>query len=81
VPVPEVSAAVSLAVIAGVLAITAVTSLVTARHQAATGQAEQAEPAGQAEQAEPAGQAGLAGPVRVPRARRADAAGHPRSRP
>ena len=39
VPVPAVNAAVSLAVIAGVLAVTAVASLVTTRHRALAGQA------------------------------------------
>jgi len=39
VPVPAVNAAVSLAVIAGVLAVTTVASLVTTRHRALAGQA------------------------------------------
>ncbi|HEY6276820.1 MAG TPA: TerC/Alx family metal homeostasis membrane protein [Streptosporangiaceae bacterium] len=68
VPVPEVSAVVSLAVITGVLAITAAASLVTTRRRAA---------AGEAEAARPTGRAGL---VKAPRARRGGGAGRPRPR-
>jgi TerC family integral membrane protein len=86
VPVPAVSATVSLAVIAGVLAVTAITSLVSTRHRALAGSARQGGSARQAGSAGRAGRPGLADPdrpllVRAPRVRRADGAGRPRPRP
>jgi TerC family integral membrane protein len=76
VPVPAVGATVSLAVIAGVLVITAIASLVTSRHRAAAGTG--SVPGGLAGRPRQA-QRGLF--VRARRARRGDGAGRPRPRP
>ena len=89
VPVPQVSASVSLTVIAGVLAVTTVTSLAATRRQAAQpGKAGQAEPEradGAPPAAEPAegrlSPPGAGQRLSPPPARRGHAPGRPRDRP